>query len=125
MKVSCSLLVLLAVFAASESNYVNPIQRLNNRTPFFQRRVGNVSPLIVGGQPANIADFPHHLALLDLTLGGYICGASNIAPLWALSAAHCLEMGTPPTSVTVFAVIKSVSCHEFISIADQSLGGLN
>lgn len=124
MKGFCGLLVVLAVFSASESKYVNPIQRLNNRTPFFQRRVENVSPSIVGGQPANIADFPHHLALLDLSLGGYICGASNIAPLWALSAAHCLEMGTPPALVFSSTFIKNVN-HLFISYLDQSLGRLN
>lgn len=59
-------------------------------------------PFIVGGEPANIADHPWSLALLDRVRGGssgYICGASNIHPLWALSAAHCLQSNTPATMV--------------------------
>jgi len=44
---------------------------------------------IVGGFPAQIADYPHSLALLDMVRGGFICGASNIHRLWALTAAHC------------------------------------
>lgn len=61
------------------------------------------TPFIVGGIPANIAEFPHQLALLDLVRGGasgYMCGASNIHRLWALSAAHCLNLNTPPELVS-------------------------
>lgn len=60
------------------------------------------SPLIVGGYPADIKDFPHSLALLDLNRGGYICGASNINRLYALSAAHCLQSNTPPESIQLY-----------------------
>lgn len=63
------------------------------------------SPFIVGGIPASIADHPHHLALLDLVLGGpgsYWCGASNIHRLWALTAAHCLDFNTPPTLINLW-----------------------
>ena len=48
-------------------------------TEIFKCNPVDNSPLIVGGFPANIADFPHSLALLDLVRGGptgYICGAS-------------------------------------------------
>lgn len=48
-------------------------------------------PFIVGGERAEIADHPHSLAMLDMSRGGYICGASIIGSLWALSAAHCLH----------------------------------
>lgn len=34
------------------------------------------------GHPALIENFPHHLGLIDLDWGGYICGASNISPRW-------------------------------------------
>lgn len=73
---------------------------------FFQVSNGGVidktSGRIVGGIPANIADHPHHLALLDMVRGGpsgYMCGASNIHAIWALTAAHCLDFGTPPELV--------------------------
>lgn len=66
---------------------------------------GPVDPFIVGGIPANIADFPHQLALLDLVRGGasgYMCGASNIHRLWALSAAHCLQSNTAPEMIQLY-----------------------
>ena len=104
MKVLCSLFVLLAVSQASQSKSVRPryTERLSLRTPFFHRRRAGIDATIVGGSPADIADFPHHLGLLDLSFGGYICGASNIGTLWALSAAHCLEFNTPPTSINLW-----------------------
>lgn len=100
MKVFCGLLLALAVCGA-QGRVARPkyTERVNMRTPFYLRQRPNHSPNIVGGRPANIADFPHHLGLLDLSFGGYICGASNISPQWAISAAHCLEFGTPATSV--------------------------
>lgn len=101
MKVFCGLLVLLAVFQASQCQ-LRTIERSNRRTPFNQRQRINVTPAIVGGDPANIADFPHHLGLLDLSWGGYICGASVISPLHSLSAAHCLEFGVPASQINLW-----------------------
>lgn len=60
---------------------------------------------IVGGDPANIADFPHALVLMDMVRGGpsgYMCGASNVHRLWALSAAHCLDFQTPVSQVNLY-----------------------
>lgn len=37
---------------------------------------------IVNGQDADVADFPHVLALLDR--GRYFCGASAISSLWGI-----------------------------------------
>lgn len=55
----------------------------------------SVDPLIVGGEQADIADFPHQLALINLRWNGHWCGASNIHRLWALSAAHCIPSNIP------------------------------
>lgn len=60
------------------------------------------SPLIVGGEQADIKDFPHHLALFNTQ--GYLCGASNIHSFWAMSAAHCLANNVPASQVTKLLV---------------------
>lgn len=49
---------------------------------------------IVGGVEAPAHSHPFVLSLLEL--GSHICGASLIAPLWALTAAHCIHPSSPP-----------------------------
>jgi len=44
----------------------------------------DISRRIVNGEEADIADFPHALALFDS--GRFFCGASVISRYWALSA---------------------------------------
>lgn len=58
------------------------------RTPQMDRIFKSDGPSshIVGGAEANIADFPHMLAML--LNNNFRCGAGNIHPLWALSAAR-------------------------------------
>lgn len=34
-------------------------------------------------------------------MGGFICGASVLSSLWAVSAAHCLEFNTPPSQINL------------------------
>jgi secreted trypsin-like serine protease len=59
------------------------------RTPSMDRIYDRqMSSRIVNGEPADIADFPHMLVLLDFTRGGFRCGASVIHPLWSLTAAR-------------------------------------
>lgn len=68
-------------------------------------QIASCSPIeqfIVGGVPTTIAAHPHHLALMDMVRGGYMCGASNIHRLWALTAAHCLDFNTPPELVNLW-----------------------
>lgn len=60
----------------------------------FPRDNRNVSRFVVNGRDADIADFPHQLALINR--GSFICGAAVIHPLFAVTAAHCLDLGTPP-----------------------------
>lgn len=74
---------------------------MNHRTPFYlrQRASSTSESFIVGGIPADIANFPHHLALLFQ--GRYICGASIISRTHSLSAAHCLDSGAPATAVNI------------------------
>lgn len=55
---------------------------------------------IIGGQDANIAQFPYQLSLRQG--GNHICGASIISAIWVLSAAHCLDSGVAPGAVRNF-----------------------
>lgn len=64
----------------------------------FPGSFNDPSEFIVNGRDADISEFPHQLALIDQ--GRYFCGAAVISPQFALSAAHCLDIGTPPALVT-------------------------
>jgi len=76
---------------------------LSQAVPLDGDVIGGIDvPFIVGGERASIADFPWSLALHDRIRGGYMCGASNIHRLWALSAAHCLDGGTPFTMIELY-----------------------
>ncbi|XP_049820378.1 trypsin-7-like [Aethina tumida] len=44
---------------------------------------------IVGGDPANIADYPYQISLQYY--GSHICGGSIIASKWVVTAAHCTD----------------------------------
>lgn len=84
---------------------------MNQRTPFYlrQRASSSSESFIVGGVPADIADFPHHLGmLLD---GRYICGASIISRRFSLSAAHCLDFGAPANTVNSSLLSNHLNTH--------------
>lgn len=85
MKSIASLFVLTAIFAFAQS---------------FPGRAESFSSRIVNGRDANIADFPHHLALFDQ--GRYFCGASVLSPQFSLTAAHCLDLNTPPELINLW-----------------------
>jgi trypsin len=90
----------LAFIAVVQSTPIEPrIEREDGKTPWSERGYNEWSPLITNGEPADIADFPHNLALLDLSRGGFICGASVIGSNFALSAAHCLDRGVAPALI--------------------------
>ncbi|KAG5893390.1 hypothetical protein JTB14_024509 [Gonioctena quinquepunctata] len=66
----------------------------------------NPTGRIVGGQEADIADYPYQLALMD---GGlFFCGASLISSTWALTSAHCM-IGITASTLTVQANSSSIS----------------
>ncbi|XP_055698814.1 trypsin beta-like [Phlebotomus papatasi] len=69
------LIILLTLVFASADAY-----------PKFYR---DIDGFIVGGQEANIEDFPYMLSLRAYSQ--HICGASVIADRWALTAAHCVQ----------------------------------
>lgn len=99
MRSLCVISVIFIILELSDAGHLREISlRAGGRTPFFQR-LRQARPFIVGGKPADIADHPHHLIIIDLYFGGYICGASNINRHFAISAAHCLEFGHPANVV--------------------------
>ena len=54
-----------------------------------------VRPFVIGGAPANIADFPYQVALRFTRNGSTsLCGGSIIAAQWVLTAAHCFVSGS-------------------------------
>ncbi|GAA1219400.1 S1 family peptidase [Prauserella alba] len=59
-----------------------------------------VTPNVVGGSPADIADFPYAVALTDAS-GFQFCGGSLIAEDKVLTAAHCAEGQDPADVVAV------------------------
>ncbi|SFQ73109.1 Trypsin [Amycolatopsis arida] len=54
---------------------------------------GDARPLIVGGRNAT-QSYPFMGSLQSRSWSGHMCGASLIAPTWAVTAAHCLHEGT-------------------------------
>lgn len=50
-------------------------------------------PFIVGGVEGTIEQFPYLVSLRRDN--SHICGGSIVAPLWVLTAAHCLPGMTP------------------------------
>ena len=76
---------LLVILWSMSFQLVQVFVQCDVRVPYPLRSSrSTVQSFIVGGTPAAIEEFPHHLALLES--GNYICGASVIADKWAMSA---------------------------------------
>ncbi|KAM6149631.1 serine protease 52-like [Erethizon dorsatum] len=58
------------------------------RTITVKSGLSDISP-IVGGEPANITEFPWQVGILEE--GKHICGGSILNEWWILSASHCFE----------------------------------
>jgi len=67
---------------------------------------------IIGGEDADIKDYPWQVALFGVDENGYIthqmCGGSIIDPYWILTAAHCVQDNAHKTEKIV-AHITSLS----------------
>jgi len=71
---SILLIFVLGIIASSHARWLSEMDREKFLT-FDQQPLSNnhniaYSSRIINGEPANIADFPYMLALLDLTAGG-------------------------------------------------------
>lgn len=68
------------------------------------------TPLVVGGQDADIADHPFAVALVTLD-GQQFCGGSLVAPNKVLTAAHCTD-GSQPEEINVVSGRTELSSQE-------------
>src|SRR5690606_25016939 len=68
------------------------------------------TPLVVGGQDADIADHPFAVALVTPD-GQQFCGGSLVAPDKVLTAAHCTD-GSQPSDINVVSGRTEMSSSE-------------
>lgn len=80
-----------------------------------------LSPTIVGGEPAEPGEFPWQVALLDASNGlWWGCGGSLISPTWVATAAHCVTSGEfvfPPQALNVAVGRHDINSNEGQRIA--------
>jgi secreted trypsin-like serine protease len=64
-----------------------------------------LEPRIVGGFTASQGDDPWQVALIDARIreNDVWCGGSLVDRQWVLTAAHCVDNGTPPSEVDIVA----------------------
>jgi hypothetical protein len=79
---------------AQEPDPTNPPRDSPTPTPPPPATGGPIVPLIVGGGPADLGEYPWMVALVDSSTSnprfGQFCGASLIDAEWVLTAAHCV-----------------------------------
>ncbi|CAB3359680.1 Hypothetical predicted protein [Cloeon dipterum] len=120
-----------SVNAATKDNKPSIFVKNNGQIvqPVHIKNTNNIGAQIIGGSQAAAGVFPWH-AWLDIlqigSVGGYLCGASLIAPKYAMSACHCIMpiakfkhdvvLGTvnirSPTAGYVRKTIAKPLCHE-------------
>ena len=90
----------------------------------LERRQLDRRELIVGGSEATPHDYSFVLSLTQFG-GSHTCGASLVAPEWALTAAHCVQEAASTYTVSVHRHDLSVSasadhadCAESIAVTE-------
>lgn len=94
-------LIFAAFLIAVESLSVPKYGPQDRTRQYLRTKVDTRGGRILGGDPAEIENFPHMLSLLDLRFGGFICGASAVHEFWAVTAAHCLEFNSPASVINL------------------------
>lgn len=85
---------------------------------------------------ADIANFPHHIGLIDLSRGRYICGGSVISPRWGLVSLCRLRSAYPdkfcliaiwnlPVGCSLLRQLCSTTSHQSLGRFDEHFIGWN
>ncbi|CAG9801623.1 unnamed protein product [Chironomus riparius] len=77
----------LIVFVCCNARQFKELRNGPSEIEKFQNEYSN---RIAFGESANIGDFSHMLAMISATTEVFVCGASAIHKLWAITAAHCV-----------------------------------
>merc|ERR1712033_153054 len=97
MGVTMRTFILLAACLALGSAEPRALSKQALSTPLARGSVG-----IVGGEDAEVGEFPHQIALTRGVGGSLMCGGSLVAPDRVITAGHCCDgMSAHRLGVTV------------------------
>lgn len=110
---SKNLLLLVLGFALFACAFARPSESSNEEQDDedFADLVSQWQGRIVGGQNAELGQFPHQVSLRSRNSRGHFCGGSIISDHFILTAAHCTQ-GYRANTKNVFIVVGTIKLEE-------------